>query len=201
MKKQRLEQFERIYARNRDKVVVGRRWGHELIDCLKSLVDVEEVPPTDFFPQTCLQNYDEMLIPYFNERDELRGKPREFVLFRVLRTKKSQRYYQEWDHCGDIGNGLYFFLERQSGWYQTSSNKLSAAFCRLRGIDPEDLDQRNTEFTVYLMHSFPDDEENPIHEVSTDPPDDPAVDFGDPSQWSTNGTPLYIREEDTEERR
>lgn len=165
MNAQLIERCERIYERNREKVVVGRKSGYGLIDCLRSFVDLQEISPMDYYSPLSLQEYDKMLLHIFEDYANLKGKSRKFVLFRVLRNEKSESYYHEVEKfCGE---DLHVFFELQSAWYQTISESLSAKISRFRGIDQKDLEKRGIEFAMYMMNSFPTDKDNPINEFSS----------------------------------
>ena len=154
--------FERIYQRHQPEVILGRKTARELMDSAKDFLDFQEIPPLEGYPRSVLRAREEMYRNCFAETEGLKDKIPDFAAFRILRNEKSEGYFQEAGLAGE--EPLLILLELHSVYFECRSQSLASKLCRLRGIDPKDLEARNRTFVEYIMDAFPEDEENPLNE-------------------------------------
>ena len=157
-----IERCEKIYQRHQLEMVIGRKTERELIACVKAFLDLQAIDPLELFPQRIMKERDKMYWLHFDSTEEFKGKIPEFKAYLITRNEKSEKYYQ--GNCIFDDTVLYILIEVNSCYFETNSNLLSAKLTLLRGLKQKDLDERTLEFALYIMSSFPEDDDNPIND-------------------------------------
>lgn len=143
-----MDPFEELYRQNKPKVVVGRKTAQEFIDSITNKVDIE-LASLSILPKSLLDKLQFNIRHHYLEVESTERDLREYKLYTVIRNEKSNEYYTDYEYRL-FYTKIYILFEMKTGLFQTNCSRLRAELGILRGLSPNDLDERTVAFKEYM---------------------------------------------------
>ena len=134
-------------------VPIGRKSVPELIEVLKSKVDVEEIPPSSLLSNGLARHTYNALYSLNNMTRQVQPADMVFRAFRVVQNERGRAYFPDHPVGDDIPDVWYYVIfEEQTGYIASGSNQLFFELELAQGVSQEEFDSEGMEFRSLLAH-------------------------------------------------
>lgn len=136
-------------------VPIGPKTVPELIEVLKSKVDVEELSVDVLYPQDLARHQFNILHADANRELHLRPEDLVFRVFRVIMNEKGRPYFEP--YFGSQGmidtvppEYFHVIFEEKTGYVDSRSNSLASELRIARGVSQQDVDSESIAYRSLL---------------------------------------------------
>ncbi len=134
----------------RDLIPIGPLSVAELVEKLKSRLDIEEIGEKDITAGQMNAARFNAFHCVYNQKAIWKPEEMSFVLYKIVQNEKSRAYYDEPDLSWGVDGFIHVLFEEKTGFYASNSQRLSIEIGLARGVSEESIETEDNAFKSIL---------------------------------------------------